>query len=189
MFDAAQLQPFDVLLYRPTGIFGRLIKFHTGYNISHVEVFVGRKPIAALDPRILDTLDATAGGPRVYSTASRDGKGVDFYPLRLDGSLAYVLRPKAPIPTGLQMLATAFAQSMRGTPYGWIDLIDFCGYPVNGRGIVCSPYATVVLRQAGIDIFNGVQPRLVAPYLFRTSERLTTIYTDGKDAALDAAGV
>lgn len=179
-------RPLDIMLYRPNGIFGRLIKFHTGYDLSHVEVFLGRDALG-WSPKLLLELDAANGGTTSYSTASRDGKGVNFYPARL-AELAYVLRPVTTLPLNVRA-AIATAISMRGTPYGWLDLADFFGFRLNAKGVVCSPYATVIARAAGIPLFNGVQPRQVAPFMFRTESALRTVWTDGRDAAFDAEEV
>jgi hypothetical protein len=65
------LKPGDVLLYKPKGLFGWLIRVKTWHKIAHVECYVG------------DGL----------SVASRDGKGVGKYPLR-SSELAVVCRPK-----------------------------------------------------------------------------------------------
>lgn len=183
-FDPAGLRPLDVMLYRPSSLFGRFIRFHTGQNISHVEVYLGADAIRQVSPALLEQLDTTHDPLARYSTASRDGLGVNFYPTRTS-ELAYVLRPLTAGPLRVAA-AVQKAIDLRGTPYGWIDLLDFFGYPINGKGIVCSPYAAIVLRAAGLPVFNTVQARTIAPYLFRTCELLYTVYTDGQDTALDA---
>lgn len=144
------LRPGDVMLYKPSGLYGWIIKVKTWHSISHVEVYHG-------------------GG---ISAASRDGKGVNFYPVRLDG-LAYVLRPTIPFD---KAKADAFVSSMLGTPYGWLDLLDFVGISVDKKGIVCSPFATLDLRAAGIPVFNDEPANLIAPFEFLDSEHLQEIY-------------
>lgn len=150
----APIKAGDVLLYRPSGLFGRFIQFHTGHRISHVEVYLG---------------DGT-------SSASRDGQGVNLYPVRLEG-LAYILRPKYEFDSAK---ARAFTEAHKGTPYGWFDLLNFFGYRVNAKGIVCSPWATLLIRDQGAPIFNDENPLLVAPFEFRTSELLSVSYSDGQ---------
>ncbi len=66
----ALLQPGDCLLYRPKGVFGFFIRVKTWHHIAHCEMYVGKGKAAA----------------------SREGKGVAIYPLRVS-ELAYVLRP------------------------------------------------------------------------------------------------
>jgi hypothetical protein len=179
------LEPFDFLLYRPKGIYGRIIRFKTGQKIGHVEVYLGRDVLNRVG--LLDSLDKANGNtPTHYSTASRDGQGVNFYPVRMT-ELAYVMRPRdiyAP-KIGAQVAAVYRAIQLRGTPYGWLDLLDFCGYHVNGEGVVCSPYATVIGRAARLDLFNGTQARVIRPCDFRQSELLYTYWSDGQDAAFD----
>lgn len=135
-----QLAPGDIMLYRPNGIFGRIIQIKTWHNISHVEIYDGRQ----------------------LSLASRDGKGVDRYPVRLS-ELAYVLRPTVPLDL---VKGRAYFDSMKGTPYGWVDLLDFAGFNVDKKGIVCSPFATGFLRAAGWNVFPTDPINKVSPFQF-----------------------
>lgn len=183
------LQAWDVLLYRPSSIFGQFIKWHTGQPISHVEVFIGRELIARYAPTTLVALDNKWGAGTQYSTASRDRLGVDFYPARIDKYTAYQLRPNMEATASDERAAMACALALRGTPYGWLDLANFFGFGKNGPGVVCSPYATAVLRSRGLALFNGIQARLVSPAMFRSCERLPWLWADGNDAAIDAAGI
>lgn len=134
------LRAGDILLYRPAGIFGRLIQVKTWHSISHVEIYVGG----------------------FESVASRDGKGVDRYPLRLS-ELAYVLRPnvRLTLSDGL----TYFA-AWKGAPYGWLDLLAFFGITANFKGIVCSPFAAGFLRACGWNVFPADRVEDVAPFQF-----------------------
>lgn len=184
-----ELRSWDVLLYRPSGIFGQLIRVKTGQPISHVEVFVGRALLARYAPVVLSALDARYGAGTEYSWASRDRIGVDFYPVRIDKYTAYQLRP-TPIATDEdERAAMAHGCALRGTPYGWLDLADFFGTGINGPGVVCSPAAASLLRARSVRVFQSIQARLVTPAMFRSSELLPWIWTDGKDAANDAAGL
>lgn len=140
MPDKLYLRPGDIMLYRPKGVFGRLIQVKTWHRISHVEIY--------------------AGGLQSY--ASRDGVGVDIYPVRVT-ELAYVLRPTAAL--DLEKMR-AFAVSMKGTPYGWLDLLDFAGFNVDRKGIVCSAYATELLRAGGWHVFPTDKSNLVSPFQF-----------------------
>lgn len=136
------LQPGDCLLYKPKGLFGQIIRLKTWHSISHVEMYVG------------DSM----------SYASRDGQGVNLYPWR-DTELAYILRPKVPLnlPAGW-----AYARSMIGTPYGWLDLLAFMGITKNFPGIVCSAFVTEIYRHAGWRIFPTDTPEDIAPFEFLT---------------------
>lgn len=134
------LKPGDCLLYKPKGIFGRLIAIKTWHKISHVEVYDGEG----------------------YSWASRDGQGVNLYSWR-DSELAYVLHPTM----GLNLdAARTWASSMVGTPYGWADLLNFIAINVNKKGIVCSPFVTEFYRHAGWNIFPTDESNDVAPFEF-----------------------
>jgi len=133
-------QPGDCLLYRPTGFFGRLIAIKTWHPLSHVEVYVGKG----------------------VSVASRDGEGVGYYPLRLE-QLAYVLRPTVPLDLAAGL---RYARRMTGTPYGWMDLLNFVGVNVDSKGIVCSPFATEFYRACGWNCFPQDQANDIAPFQF-----------------------
>lgn len=134
------LKPGDTLLYRPAGKFGLLIAVKTWHRISHVEVYDGN----------------------LKSLASRDGLGVDRYPLRLS-ELAYVLRPQVKLDLEA---GRKYFDSLKGTPYGWLDLANFVGLPVDRGGIVCSPFATGFYRAAGWNIFPTDPVNKVAPFQF-----------------------
>lgn len=139
----------DVLLYRPTGLFGRLIAVKTWHPISHVEVSIGHG----------------------RTVASRDGLGVGQYPQR-DAQLAHVLRPTRPINLAAAM---AYFDRVNGQPYGWLDLLAFLGASVDGPGIVCSPFATAFLRAGGLPIFRTEDARKIAPFQFLLSELLMDV--------------
>jgi hypothetical protein len=143
------LQGGDVLLYRPKGVYGWLIRIHTGHPIAHVEI---------------------AMGPG-QSAASRDGVGVGYYPTRTDGLMA-VMRPR-----GLFDLTAArgYVNSMVGTPYGWADLLNFVSLSIDTKGIVCSPFVTNVLRAGGVPVFNAEPANNVAPFQFMDSELLVDV--------------
>lgn len=134
------LREGDIMLYRPKKFFGWLIATKTWHKISHVEVYDGN----------------------FQSLASRDGQGVGRYPLRLS-ELAYVLRPSVPLDLAK---GRAYFESMKGTPYGWCDLVDFLGFSLDTTGIVCSPFAAGFLRAAGWHVFPTDPINKVAPFQF-----------------------
>lgn len=138
--EKLKLRQGDILLYKPKGIFGHLIAVKTWHRISHVEIYAGE----------------------YHSFASRDGIGVDCYPVRVD-DLAYVLRPRVKLNWigGL----TWFTR-LKGTPYGWWDLLAFVGINGDHRGIVCSPFAAGFLRACGWDVFPEDPINKVAPFQF-----------------------
>lgn len=145
------LREGDVLLYKPTSFYGSIIRIKTWHNVSHCELYMGKG----------------------ISAASRDGKGVNFYPARVDDALIYVLRPTLPFNAEN---AKTFVTGMVGTPYGWLDLLDFVGFHVDKKGIVCSPFLTLALRAGGIPVFNNEPANSIAPFQFLTSEYLQELY-------------
>lgn len=140
MADKLLLKPGDILLYRPVGFFGWVISIKTWHPISHVEIYDGD----------------------LKSLASRDGIGVGRYPVRL-AQLAYVLRPRV----ALDLAAgRAWFETVKGQPYGWIDLVNFVGIPLSTDGMVCSPFATRYLRACHWNIFPTDSADAIAPFQF-----------------------
>lgn len=150
-FDTNTLRPADVLLYKGSGFFSRVIQIKTWHPISHVEVSIGPEE----------------------SVASRDGIGVGRYPRR-DADLAHVLRPLLPFDLAAAM---RYFARMNGTAYGWLDLLAFVGVNYDANGIVCSPFATEFLRAGGVRVFNTEPAREIAPFQFLTSELLVPIWS------------
>ena len=161
MIAVTDLQAGDVLLYAPKGIYGFLIRLHTWHPIGHVEVYDGDG----------------------QSWASRDGQGVDRYPLRLE-QLATVLRPIPPIDLAA---GRAWARRMIGTRYGWLDLLQFVGADLDTKGIVCSPFAARFYQACGCDLFNGECPEKIAPFQFALSPLLRKVWPTAVSAEEAAA--
>jgi hypothetical protein len=134
------LIPGDVLLYRPKGLFGWIIRIKTWHPVGHCEVYIGNGE----------------------SVASRDGQGVGRYPLRTS-ELFMVCRPKGHFN---RIAAMKWFLALPKTPYGWLDLLAFAGVKHDAKGIVCSPFCTEFQRAGGIDIFNGEPSRFIAPFQF-----------------------
>lgn len=136
----ADLLPGDVLLYKPSGFFGRVIALKTWHQIAHCESYIG------------------AG----ESVASRDGKGVGKYQVRLDG-LCCVMRPKV---AGDLAAGLRWFETVEGMPYGWLDLGAFIGLGYDGPGMICSTFLTSFERAKGLEIFNSEPARSIAPFQF-----------------------
>jgi hypothetical protein len=153
------LKPGDVLLYRPTGIFGRIIALKTWHRISHVEVAVA--PGQAL--------------------ASRDAKGVNDYPLRW-AQLACVRRPIVPFDVDK---AFAYFKTVKGQGYDFLGLLAFFRTKrgkTNGKQF-CSEFATNYYRAGGLEPFHGEDAAVIPPYYFETlADGFTTIWTDTEGA-------
>jgi len=135
------LKPGDCLLYAPRGFFGWVIATKTWHKVAHVEVFAGLGP---------------------SSVASRDGIGVGRYPLRTS-ELEYVLRPRLPMDLAC---ANRWFERVKGTKYGWLELANFVGVPVQNKGIFCSQFAAGYYRAAGLNLFPEDPPDKVAPFQF-----------------------
>jgi hypothetical protein len=165
------LLPGDILLYRPASAFGWLIAFKTWNRISHVETYVG-------DGK---------------SAASRDGKGVNVYPLRT-AQLQMVRRPK--IPFNIRR-AMAWQSCVNGQGYDWKGLLVFALAVQEGSRdrMFCSEHATRFARRGGITPFApAYDADRVAPATFLTSAAYDTVweYPDGTVRTIDpelAAGI
>lgn len=143
------LLPGDVLLYKASSLYGRIIAIKTWHPISHVECYIG------------------AG----HSVASRDGVGTGQYPVRLS-DLAVVCRPPASFNV-VQALHWFAAQPHR--PYGWLELVNFVGIALQKKGVVCSPFVTEFLRAGGFDPFNGDLADNIAPFQFEDVDEMRKI--------------
>lgn len=100
------LKPGDHLLYGPSGFFGYGIAVKTFNKVSHCECFIGQED------------EANRAG---YSVASRDGIGVNRYPLRTS-KLYYVLRPNQSFDL---VKALAWFNTVKGQKYDWLGLVRF----------------------------------------------------------------
>jgi uncharacterized protein YycO len=134
------LRPGDCLLYSPKGVFGKIVQLKTWHPISHVEIYRGMGT----------------------SWASRDGQGVNSYPWR-NTELAYVLRPTQ---TLYLTNADAWATLQIGTPYGWLELLEFINITHRGKGMFCSEFACYYYRAAGWPMFPLDLPSQIAPFQF-----------------------
>jgi len=132
------LQPGDILLYDSGSLVDWLIKFRTWSDVAHVEIY-------------LDNYE---------STASRNGLGVDIYPVRYEG-LRYIRRLQVPFD---RIAARKFAIKMRGTPYGYGDLARFYLLNIPTKGLICSQYGDLLLRAGSVVAFyEDYPPGAVSP--------------------------
>lgn len=156
-------KPGDCLLYKPRGLFGRIIAVKTWHSIAHVELYRGDG----------------------YSLASRDGVGVGRYPVRAS-DLAMVMRPEDPLDFAK---GDAWFETVKGQPYGWLDLLAFVGLSTDGRGMVCSPFVAEYYHQCGLDAFNGEEPRKIAPFQFALATCFTKVAYDGHAETITRSGL
>jgi cell wall-associated NlpC family hydrolase len=147
------LQPGDILLYNSGDWVDRLICFRTWSDVAHVEVYLG-------DGK---------------SAASRNGEGVGVYPVRFEG-LRYVRRPQGQFS---KEAAQAFASAMDGTPYGFLDLLKFYSLNVPCKGLICSQFADLLLRNAGVVAFSeDYDAGAVSPRDFRITACAKTVWSE-----------
>jgi hypothetical protein len=156
-FHPSILQPGDAILYFRRDLIDWLIALKTWTKVAHVEIY--------------------RSGQTSY--ASRNGIGVNAYPLRLD-SVAAVLRPKRPLDWPAADLW--FEHHARGQPYDWPGLLCFTLARRRGEkgAMFCSEFATRFYRAAGFAIFDPRWPAVrVPPSFFLVSPAFETVWTDG----------
>lgn len=156
-----QLLPGDALLYSRTPFrrsplgwfFGLVINIKTWSRCSHVEVYDG-------DGK---------------SLASRDGKGVGRYPLRLD-ELIEVRRPS--VLNFSHESGSRWFNKVEGQKYDWKGLLCFTLAVHQGATdrMFCSEFATRFYRSAGLELFNSeVDADKIAPAQLHQTPILTTV--------------
>jgi hypothetical protein len=152
--DVAELLPGDVLLYSPSSVFGWAIAFMTSGGVSHVEVYKG-------------------GG---VSYASRDGIGVNEYPLRTE-QLKEVRRCTKPLNMGA--MAITFSH-LKGHGYDWSAIKKFAlmGRPDSTPGKeISSELATILIRAAGArTMFAEQSPDEISPRDFQKTDWLRQVW-------------
>lgn len=157
-FTERLLVPGDCILYRPTDVFDWAVALKTWTRVSHVEVFIG---------------DHT-------SVASRNGKGVDMYPVRLQ-DVACVRRPGPGF--DLEKAMRWFDACAQGQKYGWRTLLSFIclnSSPVEGH-MICSEFAAEFYKAGGHPLFAADWPSYrTPPSLEVATPALTTIWDDGQ---------
>jgi hypothetical protein len=113
------------------------------------------------------------------SYASRNGIGVNAYPLRHDG-VAAVVRPQEPL--DFEEADSWFTATARGEGYDWLGLLCFTLAVKRGARdtMFCSEFATRFYRRAGLEPFNPRWPAdRVPPCFFLVSPAFRTVWSDG----------
>lgn len=147
------LRAGDLMLYSGTGFFSRLIKIKTWSSISHTEIFIGEG----------------------QSVASRNGKGVGTYPIRVD-DLRVILRPRK----RLRLVdGMAWHNLALGQRYDWFGLLRF--FTLGKQSLdkqFCSEHSTRFYRACGFEPFTEhYDADLVSPGLMLASPRFTRTWT------------
>lgn len=140
-FDKSILKPGHLLLYRASSIFGYAIAAFSGSRISHIEMYRGDG----------------------ISYASRDGIGVDEYPLRIK-DLDLVLEAVEPL--DMNRVAIGFAGKI-GHRYDNATILKHATFGlVGGKPMaeVCSEVQAYLVRVGGLErAFGDKQPDEVKP--------------------------
>ena len=132
--DATNLLPGDVLLYFDSrSLVDWVIAFKTWNRIAHIEIYTGHG----------------------MSVASRNGIGVNRYPLRTEG-LVCVRRSGAPLDMAS---ADRWFQFSRDEKYDFKGLLCFYLAVKQGsmKKMFCSEFALRWCRHAGLEPFNPAQ--------------------------------
>lgn len=134
-FDQSILEPGDVLLYYVEDFIDTCIAEKTGKAVGHIERYIGNG----------------------QSVASRNGLGVNQYPLRLDG-LVCVRRPRQPIDFEAGM--DWFEKVAKGQGYDFEGLLTFTSFFKSGHEgqMFCSEFALNFDRACKFEPFNPSQP-------------------------------
>lgn len=156
-FDPAILRTGDALLYRPSDFFGWLIWLKSWTRIAHIEIYAGEG----------------------MSWASRDGIGINRYPLRT-AQLGCVRRANVTLDIAKM---EEYSASVRGQGYDWRGLATFAVLVKKGSEgkQFCSEFATNDFRAGGFEPFNpSIAADTIAPSEFYQTGAMTTVWTDGK---------
>lgn len=164
MIDPSKLIAGDCLLYKRTPFrrsplgwfFGLVINVKTWSRFSHVEVYDG-------DGK---------------SLASRDGKGVGRYKLRME-ELAEVRRPTAL--NFCHETGSRWFNSVEGQKYDWLGLLCFTLAVRQGARdkMFCSEFATRFYRKSGLELFNPDDDAdKIAPAQMHQTPTLTTVWSE-----------
>jgi hypothetical protein len=153
--DYSSLQPGDVLLYFDRrSVVDWAIALKTYTRLSHIEIYTGNG----------------------MSVASRNGIGVNRYPLR-KADLVCVRRCLGPL--DLQFAEYWFTTTARGQKYDFKGLLCFTLAVQQGSPdkMFCSEFALRWLRKANVQPFNPDQDAdKTPPSLFWVTRQLETVW-------------
>jgi len=153
-----ELLPGDALLYYHAGsVFDIIIALKIWCEVAHIEIYSGQS----------------------MSVASRNGLGVNLYPLRW-ADLAWVLRP-APCCGELSVERAMhwFRRRAQGQKYDWLGLLCFTLAVKRGdpHRMFCSEFATRWYREGGFRPFSDeTDADHVAPAQFLQSPAFTPVW-------------
>lgn len=148
-----ELKPGDIFLYGGHDLFSHVTMLITWSRAVHVEVY----------------------WEGAYSLASRNGEGVNRYPIRSQGLIA-ILRPRGElnIAAGRQW----WWQKANRRPYGWLDLLQFINIRIRTKGLICSEFAALLFDHLECPLFRpGYDRGAVAPAQFLQTVALDLIWS------------
>ena len=159
------LQPGDVLLYTPAGVFGKLITLKTWSDYSHTEV------VYRVQGSVISTY-ASRDPKRWFPKPS--GGGVNIYPLRTS-ELGLIRRPTHPVD---MTKFEAFVNATVGQKYDWVGLLKFFRISKGKQDrMFCSEAATRLLRAiTGEQLFANVDADAVSPGMLAWTPELEDIW-------------
>jgi len=153
-FHTAMLLPGDALLYFSGDLFDWIVAVKTWTCVAHVEIYAGQG----------------------LSVASRNGRGVNRYPLRQAG-ICCVRRPVGHLDR--EAAREWFERKARGQRYDWLGLLCFTLAVRRGsrRRMFCSEFATRWYRAAGHVPFDSEwDADKVPPSFFLASPNFETVW-------------
>jgi hypothetical protein len=154
-FDTSQLQAGDCLGYSPSNIFDWFVALKCWTKVSHCEIYAG---------------DGN-------SYASRNGLGVNVYPLRLD-HLAFVRRPIAH-EFDFEPAKVWFYAHAIGQKYDWKGLLCFILAAKQGAHdrMFCSEFATRFYNRGQFKPFDANwDADRVPPSFFLVTPEMWTVW-------------
>ena len=148
------LQPGDVLFYRPSSLVGVFIAFKTWTWLSHVEAYIGRGRVIAARTQ-----------------------GVNVYVERIDKSLVAVRRPivKKWDASGAYHAVSSLLNKPYDVSAFWAFFNPFLHHYHSSR--ICSSVVTLWLRGGGCEPFNpAVSEDDIAPAQLWQTDELNTVW-------------
>lgn len=159
------LRPGDILLFDRQGIFNFIVKLKRGEKYSHVEIYIG-------DGKVF---------------ASRNGKGVNLYPVDYSGLKAiYRVTESFDLAAGIRWffskelnLKGEIVDAIRGQGYDWFGLLSFTWAKFQGREnrkMFCSEFVVRFFRMCGVWLFSKITDAdAVSPGMIPYSPRVTPL--------------
>lgn len=153
MVDRTLLKPGDIILYSPSSLIGLWIAIKTWSWVSHVETYIGHNQCIAAR-----------------------FQGVNYWPLRNDKYVSYVLRPNKPF--NVDKAKEWFNKNAKGDGYDLLGLFGFYGIKVpHWKHEFCSMISTMLYASGDFYPFNKNWPASkIAPAQFLQTNDLDEVW-------------